>query len=100
MPLALTFNREKLVEICRTHGICRLAFFGSILRDDFGPESDVDVLVEFKSGRTPGFFQLHRIEKEFAAVFGGRKIDLLTFRSLNPHLRERVLAEAKVEYAA
>ena len=72
----------------------------SVLRDDFGPTSDVDVLVEFEPGHVPGFFGLHRIECAIATLFGDRRVDLLTFRSLNPHLRDRILSEAEVQYAA
>jgi len=57
-------------------------------------------LVEFESGHVPGFFGLHRIERDIAGLFGGRRVDLLTFRSLNPYLKDRILAEAEVQYAA
>ncbi|MFH1144249.1 MAG: nucleotidyltransferase family protein [Candidatus Eisenbacteria bacterium] len=100
MAPRIGIDREKTAAVCRKYGIRRLALFGSVLRDDFGPGSDVDVLVEFEPGRIPGFFGLHRIEREIAELFGGRKIDLLTYRSLNPHLRDRILAEAEVQYAA
>jgi predicted nucleotidyltransferase len=100
MATRVAVDREKTAEICRKHAIRKLALFGSVLRDDFGPESDIDVLVEFEPGHVPGFFGLHRIECEIAALFGGRRIDLLTFRSLNPHLRDKILAEAEVQYAA
>ena len=100
MAPKVAVDREKIVEICKKYHIRKLALFGSVLRDDFGPASDVDILVEFEPGHVPGFFGLHRIECEIAVLFGGRKIDLLTFRSLNPHLRDRILAEAEVQYAA
>ena len=100
MTCRIEVDREKIAEICRRHGISKLAFFGSVLRDDFGASSDVDVLVEFEPERVPGFFGLHRIESEISGLFGGRRVDLLTFRSLNPHLRERILTEAEVQYAA
>ena len=96
----ISINRVGLAEICKKYRITRLALFGSVVRDDFGSDSDVDMLVEFEPGHVPGFFGLHRIEQEIAALFGNRRIDLLTFRSLNPHLRERILAEAEVQYAA
>ena len=100
MAADFVVDRVKIADVCRRHGIRKLALFGSILRDDFGAGSDVDVLVEFYPDRVPGFFGLHRIESELACLFGGRKVDLLTFRSLNPHLRDQVLAEAQVQYAA
>lgn len=100
MASRVSFERVKLAELCRKHHILKLALFGSILRDDFGPTSDVDVLVEFEPGHVPGFFGLHRIEREIGALFGDRQIDLMTFRSLNPRLRDRILAEAEVQYEA
>ena len=94
IPPAL--NRGQLEEFCRQRHIRRLALFGSVLRDDFGPTSDVDVLVEFQPQHTPGlaFFQ---IEEDLAALLG-RKVDLNTAQSLSPHFRDEVLAEAEVMY--
>ena len=100
MPAHLEVDRERLAELCRKYGIRKFALFGSVLRDDVGPSSDIDVPVDFEPDRVPGFFGLHRIESEIARLFGGRTIDLLTYRSLNPFVRERVLAEAEVQYAA
>lgn len=96
----VAIDREGIAELCKRHGIRRFALFGSILRDDFGPDSDVDVLVEFEPENVPGFFGLHRIEQEIAELFGNRKVDLLTFRSLNPRLKDRILAQAETQYAA
>jgi uncharacterized protein len=91
-------NRRRLEELCRRRHILRLAFFGSVLRDDFRPDSDIDVLVEFEAGRTPGlaFFS---IERELSDIFG-RRVDLNTPAFLSPRFRSRVLAEAQTEYAA
>jgi hypothetical protein len=100
MAPRVSFDRERMAQLCREYRILKLALFGSVLRDDFGPTSDIDVLVEFEPGHVPGFFGLHRIECEIAALFGNRRVDLLTFRSLNPHLRDRILSEAEVQYAA
>ena len=100
MASRIAFDQARLAQLCKKHGIRKLALFGSILRDDFGPTSDIDVLVEFEPDRVPGFFGLHRIECEIAALFGNRRVDLLTFRSLNPHLRDRILSDAEVQYAA
>ncbi len=96
----VAIDRKGIEEICRKYRIKRFALFGSVLRDDFGPDSDVDVLVEFEPGSVPGFFGLHRIELEIARLFGNRKVDLLTFRSLNPRLKDRILAQAETQYAA
>lgn len=88
--------REKLAEFCQRNHIRKLAFFGSVLRDDFGPQSDVDVLVEFEEGKTPGlaFFGL---QEELSKILQ-RKVDLNTPGFLNQYFREQVMSEAKVEY--
>lgn len=92
----LSIDHEALERLCRRHHIRRLAFFGSILRDDFGPQSDIDVLVEFEPAHTPGlgFFE---IEAELEHVLG-RRVDLNTPEDLSPAFRERVLAEAEPQY--
>jgi predicted nucleotidyltransferase len=94
--------RKKLEEFCRRNHIRKLAFFGSVLRDDFGPESDVDVLVEFEPGKTPGlaFFGM---AEDLEQIFG-RKVDLMTFKgvrySRNPIRRDAILNTARVVYSA
>ncbi|MBI5119101.1 nucleotidyltransferase family protein [Candidatus Poribacteria bacterium] len=92
--------RESLVEFCRRRRIKRLSFFGSVLRQDFTPESDVDVLVEFESGTIVGFFELHDIEGELSRILGDRKVDLHTPGGLSRYIRDRVLGEAEVQYDA
>ncbi len=91
--------REKLAEFCRKNHIRRLSIFGSILRDDFGPESDVDFLVEFEPGRTPGLFGIAGMEIELSAMIG-RKADLRTAGDLSRYFRDEVLGEAEVQYAS
>ena len=76
-----------------------LALFGSILRDDFGPSSDIDVLVQFDDERTPGLFALAAIERELSVLFGGRKIDIRTPFDLSRYFRDEVVSEAEVQYA-
>ena len=68
-----------------------------MLRDDFGPESDVDVLVEFEPGHTPGL-ALIQIQDELSALLGGRPVDLVTPKFLHPRIREQVLTEMQVQY--
>jgi hypothetical protein len=89
-------NRAKIAEFCRKHHIRRLAFFGSVLRDDFRPDSDVDVLVEFEPEHTPGlaFFAM---EAELSEILG-RKVDLNTPNFLSPYFRAQVEAEAEMQY--
>ena len=98
MTAHLEVNREGIVEFCRRHHIRRLAFFGSVLRDDFGPESDVDVLVEFEPGHVPGL-AFFRMARELSGIIG-RPVDLNTPGWLSPAFREEVLAEAEVLYGA
>jgi len=94
----VSIDQNKITAFCRKHHISRLSFFGSVLRDDFGPESDVDVLVEFQAGFMPGlaFFNM---EQELSAIIG-RKVDLNTPGFLSPYFRDEVVAESVTEYAA
>ncbi len=91
--------RDRLAAFCQEHGIKRLAVFGSALREDFGPESDIDLLVEFEPGRTPGLIRLAGMELELAGLFSGRKVDLRTPEDLSPYFRQEVLDRAEVQYA-
>lgn len=84
---------DAIAAFCRERGIRRLAFFGSVLRDDFTPESDVDVLVEFEPERLPGLFKLVRYQDELSELLG-RRVDLCTFAGLDRYIRDEVLAEA------
>ena len=92
----IPIDGAKIANFCRKHHIRKLALFGSILRDDFGPESDVDVLVEFEPGHVPGlaFFTM---ERELCEILG-RKVDLNTPHFLSPYFRDQVLAEAEMQY--
>jgi uncharacterized protein len=96
LPIAIP--KEQLADFCRRHHIRRLALFGSVLREDFGPDSDIDVLVEFEPGHVPGlaFFEM---ERELSTLLG-RKVDLNTLGFLSKYFREQVLAEAVVQYDA
>jgi len=89
---------SKLAEFCRRHYIRQLAVFGSALRDDFRPESDVDLLVEFQPGHTPGW-EIIDLEDELSTLFGGRKVDIVNPKYLNQHMRDRILSSAEVQYA-
>ena len=73
--------------------------FGSVLRDDFRPDSDVDVLVEFEEGYTPGFIGLYQMEEELSVLLAGHRPDLVTPGFLNHRIRDRVLAQAEIQYA-
>ncbi len=91
-------DRQRLADFCRRYHIRKLALYGSVLRDDFRPDSDVDVLVEFDPGYAVGF-RIVDIEEELSQLLGGHRVDLVAEKYLNPRLRERVLAYAEVQYA-
>lgn len=84
----------RIADLCRSHRIRKLSIFGSILRDDFRPDSDIDVLVEFEPGATPGF-GFFGIQEELAEILG-RKVDLNTPGFLSRYFRDEVMREAQV----
>jgi predicted nucleotidyltransferase len=96
----ITVDQEKIREFCSKHRIRRLSLFGSVLREDFSPESDVDVLVEFEPGHVPGLLRIARMERELSEFVGGRRVDLRTPQDLSRYFREDVLAEVEVQYDA
>ena len=98
MNAQVSVSPDQLAAFCREHGIQRLAVFGSALRDDFGPESDIDVLVEFEPGRTPGLLGIAGLELELSPLFAGRKVDLRTLGDLSRYFRQSVLDTAEVQY--
>jgi len=98
MSVKLEIPREALADFCRRNHIRRLALFGSVLREDFGPDSDVDVLVEFEPEACVGLFELYDMEHELSALLGGRKVDMNTPKSLSKYFRDEVLAQAEVHY--
>jgi predicted nucleotidyltransferase len=98
-PLSESVDRTALAAVCQRHHIDWLAVFGSFARGDALPNSDADVVVEFAPGKTPGF-GLVRIADALRPIFGDRRVDLLTGRSLSPRLREPILSSAITLYAA
>jgi predicted nucleotidyltransferase len=94
----ISVDPQQVAEFCQQNGIRRLAVFGSALRNDFGPESDIDVLVEFVPGRTPGF-RFFSMQEELSRLFD-RPVDLHTPASLSRYFRNDVLAEAEDQYVA
>lgn len=95
----IQIDKARIEDFCRDNGIVRLSLFGSVLRDDFRPDSDVDVLVEFAPGVSIGLIGLGGLEIELSAIVG-RQVDLHTYASLSRHFRDRVLSEAQLQYAA
>ena len=92
--------KDKIASFCRKYHIKKLSLFGSVLRDDFGPSSDVDVLVEFEPGKVPGYFRLFDMEEELGSILEGRKVDIRTLKDLSRYFRSMVLESAVVQYAA
>jgi predicted nucleotidyltransferase len=98
MPARIPIDPQRLADFCRRQHIRRLAFFGSVLRDDFGPESDVDVLYEFEPGHEPGW-AIESVQEELSKLIG-RRVDLVPLKYLNARVRDRILAGAEIQYAA
>lgn len=99
MRAKIQVPQAQIAAFCRRYYVRKLALFGSVLRDDFGPDSDIDVLVEFESGRVPGFFGIARLERELAELLDVSKVDLRTPEDLSRYFRNQVLAAAEVQYA-
>ena len=98
MRARVALDHRKVAELCRRHHIRKLSLFGSVLRDDFRPDSDVDVLVEFEPGSSIGLIRLAGIELELSQLMG-RKVDLRTPADLSRYFRQEVLDSAEVQYA-
>ena len=96
--IQIDFSREELEAICRRRAVKRLALFGSVLRDDFSPDSDVDVLIEFRDDFEGK--QIYRIFDELEELFGGRRVDLVDPKQLSPRLKRYVLENVEELYAA
>jgi len=94
----IEISEQTIATFCRKHHIRRLSLFGSILRDDFGPDSDIDILVEFEPGATPGF-GFFGLQEELVQILG-RKVDLNTPQCLSRYFVDEVLREARVLYDA
>jgi len=91
---------EEIEQFCRKNHVRKLALFGSVLRDDFRPDSDVDVLIEFEPGKVPGLLGLARMERELSAIFGNRRVDIRTAEDLSPYFRQDVVESAEIQYSA
>jgi len=100
MSKRLDIDQDALAALCRRHHIRRLSLFGSVLKGAAGPESDIDLLVEFAAGQAPGLIALAGIELELSAMLGGRKVDLRTPADLSRYFRDEVVRTAAVQYAA
>ncbi|MFA5771845.1 MAG: nucleotidyltransferase family protein [Thermoplasmata archaeon] len=94
----MSLPKDKVEQFCKKHHIRKLSLFGSVLRGDFGPNSDIDVLVEFEPGQTVGFLSLAGMEIELSEILG-RKVDMRTPAELSRYFRQEVLNLAQVQYA-
>lgn len=97
MTPKITIPQDTLAEFCQRNHIRKLSLFGSVLRDDFRPDSDVDVLVEFEPGHVPGFLGISFMQIELSNLLG-REVDLRTPAELSRYFRHRVLDTAQVQY--
>ncbi|MBI5971223.1 MAG: nucleotidyltransferase family protein [Deltaproteobacteria bacterium] len=93
----ITLPHGEIAGFCRRNHIRKLSLFGSVLREDFRPDSDVDVLVEFEEGRVPGLLRLAGMKNELSKIVG-REVDLRTPQDLSRYFREEVVTSARVEY--
>jgi predicted nucleotidyltransferase len=99
MGARIKIDREQVTAFCRRHHVRKLSLFGSVLREDFRPDSDVDVLVEFEPDYRIGFLGMAGMEIELSGILG-RKVDLRTPAELSRYFREEVMASAEVAFAA
>lgn len=97
--MQIKVDEQKIAGFCKQHHIRRMAFFGSVLREDFRSDSDVDVLVEFEQGTRIGFLGMAALQNELSLILG-RQVDLRTPQDLSRYFRDEVMASAVVQYAA
>jgi predicted nucleotidyltransferase len=97
MSVQIEFSKEELAAFCRRNRIRRLSFFGSVLRDDFTPDSDVDALIEFEPDARVGLIRLAGIEIDLSQLLG-RKAEIHTVKGLSPYFRDDVLQAAETQY--
>lgn len=90
-------SKDKLIEFCKRNHVRKLSIFGSAIRGELKPDSDIDLLVEFEEGQTPGLFTIVRMETELAEMLG-RKVDLRTPDDLSKYFRDEVIRNAKLAY--
>ena len=99
MDLPIKVDKNEIAAFCRKHHLTKLAFFGSVLTDDFGPDSDIDVLFEYDQSYALTLFEVARMERELSEMLG-RKVDMRTPEDLSQYFRDEVVRNAVVQYAA
>ena len=97
--LSIDIPKDQVEDFCKKNSIKKFPFFGSVTRGDFGPESDIDVLVEFYANQSPSFFGLAQMRRDLSKILGGRKIDLLTPKGISKYIRKEILSSAIIQYA-
>ena len=97
--LKLAIGQDALDDFCVRHHIRRISLFGSVLRGEERPDSDIDLLVEFEAGQTPGYIALAGMEAELSGLLGGRPVDLRTQADLSRHFRDDVMRKAELQHA-
>ena len=96
--IRINIPKEQLAQFCEIYHVHRISLYGSALRDDFGPDSDIDILIDFEPGFKVGLLKMARMENELSDMLG-RKVDLRTPGDLSRYFRQEVLESAEVEYA-
>lgn len=100
MNRQLPISDEDLKRVCRKHQVRRLSLFGSVLKGTDGPDSDVDVLVEFDPAASPSLFDMADLEQDLSALLGGRRVDARTPRELSRYFRDEVMREAEAQFVS
>ena len=98
MPAHIAINDKQIADFCVRNHVQKLSLFGSVLGGEFTPESDIDVLVEFDP-QYPVGFRIIDMEEELSTLFGGRRVDMVNAKYLNPRMKNKVLAGAEIHYA-
>lgn len=98
MKSKIKLSKEKIAKFCKENHIIKLSLFGSILRDDFNENSDIDILIEFDTNYIPGFIRLANIQRKLSDLLDGKNIDIRTPNELSPYFRDKVLEAAEVQY--
>ena len=97
-PDRVSLSKEQIAEFCQRNHIKRFAYFGSVLKDDFRSDSDIDVLVDFDPETRIGLLDVARMERQLSSLIGGHEVDIRTPEDLSIYFRNDVLAEAEVQY--
>ena len=98
MENKIKLPKDKIAKFCQENYIIKLSLFGSVLRNDFNENSDIDILVEFDKNHIPGFIRLANIQNTLSKLLGGREVDIRTPNDLSPYIRDKVLNTTEVQY--